>query len=579
MVFGFSRKKQDAASDTAARLRDLNAQFAALNRAMAVIEFDLEGRVLSANQNFLDTLGYSLDEIVGQHHRLFVGPNEAKSPEYAQFWQRLARGEYFSGEFRRKHKNGEDVWIEASYNPVLNEDGTPLKVVKFASDITERKKQAARDASQIAAINRSQAVIQFSLDGKVTDVNDNFCGATGYTRDEILGKHHRLFVDKQHAESAEYQQFWQALGRGEFFSGEYLRFGKGGREVWIHATYNPVFDHRGKPVSVIKFAIDITEQKHLQLAVESLIGELSTSLSRIAGGDLDAKIDSHYKGNLGIVVKDLNATVDKLREVLSTIRRSADTVANAAREISMGNLDLQSRTESQGEALMETSATMEEMTETVEANAKNAEEASARAQEVNDTVTRGRDVSRKAVDAMNEISQSSSRVNEIISVIDDLAFQTNLLALNASVEAARAGDQGRGFAVVASEVRNLASRSAASAGEIRALIESSGEKVSAGAALVNQSRDALAEISDKIVHLSDLVASISVASQQQSQGIANINQAIVVMDSTNQQNSALVEETTAVSDSASKEAARLRSELEFFTGFETRSRSGLKLAS
>ncbi|GAP74410.1 methyl-accepting chemotaxis protein I [Pseudoalteromonas sp. SW0106-04] len=233
----------------------------ALNRSQAVIEFTPSGNILTANDNFLRVMGYNLEEIQGQHHRLFVDAKEASSPEYKRFWQRLSAGEYISDEFRRVDKSGEDVWIQASYNPVMNQQGEVVKVVKFATDITESKLKRAELEGRAKAISRAQAVIEFELDGTIITANDNFLSTLGYRMEEIKGQHHRMFVTPAEAASPEYTVFWQRLSQGEYHSGQYKRIGKNGAEIWIQASYNPIFDMNGDPVKVVKYATDITEQR------------------------------------------------------------------------------------------------------------------------------------------------------------------------------------------------------------------------------------------------------------------------------------------------------------------------------
>ncbi|KKM67620.1 hypothetical protein LCGC14_1469240, partial [marine sediment metagenome] len=238
----------------------------ALNKSLAVIEFEPNGNIITANMNFLNAMGYRLEEVQGQHHSMFVDPDEAQGNDYKNFWQRLRNGEFISDEFKRNAKGGTEVWIQATYNPIVDEEGQVLKVVKFATDVTEQKLISAEASGQISAISKSQAVIEFNLDGTIIDANDNFLNALGYQLSEIKGQHHRLFIEPEHANSIEYKEFWAKLGRGEFDSGEYLRIGKQGQEVWIQASYNPIYDMNGKPFKVIKYASDITEQKELEKA-------------------------------------------------------------------------------------------------------------------------------------------------------------------------------------------------------------------------------------------------------------------------------------------------------------------------
>ncbi|ASM51443.1 methyl-accepting chemotaxis protein [Pseudoalteromonas espejiana DSM 9414] len=236
----------------------------ALNKSLAVIEFEPSGRIITANSNFLNAMGYRLEEVQGQHHSMFVEPDEAQSNEYKNFWQRLRNGEFISDEFKRLANGGHEVWIQATYNPIIDSQGQVLKVIKFATDVTAQKKSTAEAQGQLEAIGKSQAVIEFNLDGTIITANDNFLNGLGYQLNEIKGQHHRLFVEPQYAKSEEYKQFWEKLGRGEFDSGEYLRIGKQGQEIWIQASYNPIYDLNGKPYKVIKYATDITAQKELE---------------------------------------------------------------------------------------------------------------------------------------------------------------------------------------------------------------------------------------------------------------------------------------------------------------------------
>lgn len=237
------------------------AQVEAISRSQAVIEFTVDGIILTANENFLKTVGYALSEVRGCHHSMFVEPGQRDSAEYRAFWASLKRGEFRSGEFGRVGKSGRQIWLQATYNPIMGFGGKPVKVVKFANDVTAIKTQQANFAGQISAIGKSQAVIEFNLDGTIIAANENFLNAMGYTLAEVQGRHHGMFVEESYQRSAEYSAFWGALNRGEFSSGEYKRIAKGGREVWIQATYNPILDLNGRPFKVVKFASDVTAMK------------------------------------------------------------------------------------------------------------------------------------------------------------------------------------------------------------------------------------------------------------------------------------------------------------------------------
>ena len=291
---------------------DLLAIYQALDRVQAIIEFDLDGTVVSANENFLNLFGYDLDEVVGKHHSIFCDPEYAKSDEYAEFWQKLGRGEFHEAEFKRLAKGGEELWLRASYNPVLDKDGKPVKVMKFATDVTATKLQNAEFEGKIQAIDRAQAVIEFDLDGTVITANENFLAIFGYGLDEVVGKHHRIFCEPGYAESPAYAEFWQKLSRGEYESDEFKRLAKDGTELWLQASYNPIFDADGRPLKVVKFASDITDEvQKRSLAMM----EMSTPVTKIWEGVLFAPI-------VGIV--DSKRAVDIMNRALSSI---ADTRA------------------------------------------------------------------------------------------------------------------------------------------------------------------------------------------------------------------------------------------------------------
>jgi methyl-accepting chemotaxis protein len=543
---------------------DLRPYVEAISRVQATIEFNLDGTVLTANENFLKTVGYELDEIQGQHHRMFCEPAYTNSREYAAFWQKLGRGEFDAGQYRRVGKGGKEIWIQASYNPILDANGKVYKVVKFATDITAEKNRNAEFEGKINAVNKAQAAIEFNLDGTIITANDNFLNCLGYRLDEIKGQHHRMFCDPAYTSSGEYAVFWQKLNRGEFDSGQYRRVGKGGKEIWIQASYNPILDATGKVYKVVKFATDITAQKKAQQELEACMAEAQRALGALAEGNLTQTMEGTYQGELEKIKTSVNGALANLTQTITSVRESVDAVTNGAEEISKGNEDLSQRTSEQASALEETSASMEEMTSTVKQNADNAKQANQLAIAARDTADKGGSVTKKAVEAMGEINKSSKKIADIITVIDEIAFQTNLLALNAAVEAARAGEHGRGFAVVAAEVRNLAQRSATAAKEIKGLINESIQRVNDGSELVNQSGKTLDEIVGSVKRVTDIIAEITAASQEQASGIDQVNKAIMAMDETTQQNAALVEETTSAAQSMKEQAKELLQQVAIF---------------
>ncbi len=564
-------KLEQASTEQEAQKAQLAAQAAevkgitdAIGKAQAVIEFNMDGIVVTANDNFLNCLGYTLSEIKGQHHRMLCDPTYTGTEEYAAFWQKLNRGEHDAGDYCRRRKDGSDIWLRASYNPILDTEGKPIKVLKYATDITQQKLDALEAEGVLKAVDIGQAVIEFNMDGSVRTANKLFLDAFGYSLAEVKGRHHRMFCTPADASSPEYGAFWAKLNRGELDAGVYRRVGKGGKEVWVQATYNPIFDLKGKPYKIVKFAADITTQKHAAAEMERLVAESQSVLGRLAANDLTQEMTGQYQGELEKIKASINDVVHNLTITITTVRDAVEGVSSGAEQITKGNEDLSQRTSEQASSLEETSASMEEMTSTVKQNADNAKQANQLASAARETADKGGAVTVKAVEAMGEINKSSKKIADIITVIDEIAFQTNLLALNAAVEAARAGEHGRGFAVVAAEVRNLAQRSATAAKEIKGLINESIQRVNDGSELVNQSGKTLEEIVTSVKRVSDIIAEISAASQEQASGIDQVNKAIMAMDETTQQNAALVEETTSASQSMKEQAKALMKQVEGF---------------
>lgn len=286
---------------------ELAAIYKALNRVQAIIEFNLDGTIVSANQNFLDIFGYERDEIVGKHHRIFCEESFADSPGYKELWEKLARGEFHCDEFKRLGKGGKGIWLRASYNPILDKNGKPVKVVKFATDVTADRLAAAEFEGKIEAVDRAQAVIEFELDGTVITANENFLSIFGYGLDEVAGKHHRIFCERSYAESPDYDEFWRRLGRGEYIAAEFKRIRKNGTDVWLQATYNPIFDMDGRPFRVVKLATDITDEVNRRSLA---LLEMSTPVTKIWDGVLFAPI-------VGIV--DSKRAVDIMDKALTSI--------------------------------------------------------------------------------------------------------------------------------------------------------------------------------------------------------------------------------------------------------------------
>lgn len=544
-----------AAKEAAA---DAQGKMAALDMVQALIEFNLDGTIRTANNLFLEVTGYRLDEIVGRHHRIFMRADEADGPDYAAFWAALNRGEYQDGDFNRLGKDGRQIVLRATYSPIRGPRGELTKVVKIARDVTALRRQAANADGQLAAISRSQAVIEFDLTGRILTANDNFLTALGYTLAEVQGQHHSMFVEPSFAATPAYRSFWDDLAAGQFKRDEFLRIGKGGRQIWIQATYNPIFDHQGQPFKVVKYATDITAQKH---AIE----QVRQSINAMARGDLTTAISQTFPPEYEQIRLDLNEMAGRLGHVMAAVVDRAQAIQAQADEINTASGDLSRRTEQQAATLEETAAAIDQMTSSI----KSASDGAAQASRVVDTAKQNAESSgavvRKAVEAMGEIAQSSHKISSITSVIEEIAFQTNLLALNAGVEAARAGEAGRGFAVVASEVRALAQRSSDAAREIAELITESSDQVRRGVSLVNEAGQALDTIQSSVAEMHLRVGDIATSSQEQAAGLAEINIAVNHLDQVTQHNAAMFLETseataalTQVADALAGDMAQFR---------------------
>lgn len=529
---------------------DAKAVLNAIGRSLGLIEFDPKGVVLDANENFCAVIGYSLEEIKGRHHSMFVPPDYARSVECKDFWDKLRRGEFDAREYKCIGKDGREIWIQASYNPVLDSRGGVIKVVKVAADVTETKMKAAENQGKIDAISRAQGVIEFTTDGLVITANSNFLAVLGYQLSEIQGKHHRMFVPPDYANSGEYQEFWRALNRGEYVAREFRRIGKGGKEIWIQASYNPIFDLDRRVTRIVKFATDVSERVRD-------VTHLANCLRALSQGDVSLRIETTFIPELEQLRTDFNSSVQSMRETLQRVGENSGAIQSGTTEIRSAADDLSRRTEQQAASLEETAAAVTEITATLKGTARRAEDAGHLVAQTKANAEKSGDVVRQAVDAMSRIKGASDKIFNIISVIDEIAFQTNLLALNAGVEAARAGDAGRGFAVVAAEVRALAQRSADAAKEIKGLINESVDEVESGVSLVGDAGQALERIVSEVQDIDKNVSAIVSAAQQQATALQEISAAVGSIDQNTQQNAAMVEETTAASHSLASQVDEL----------------------
>ena len=478
---------------------------AAISKSQAMIEFSLDGVIQDANANFLGAIGYSLDEVKGRHHSMFVDDATRNGHDYRLFWEKLARGEYDAGQYKRIAKGGREIWIQASYNPILDASGRTIKVVKFATDITAQKVAAADFEGQIAAINKAQAVIAFDMNGVIQDANANFLAGLGYSLSEIQGQHHSMFVDPVERNSHEYRMFWEKLGRGEYDAGQYKRITKSGAEIWIQASYNPILDLNGRPAKVVKYATDITAQRQIAERVKGISGIVAAAAT------------------------EMQATAETMAAAADEATRQAGSVALAAEAASMNVQTVASAGEQLSASIGEIARQVTESTVITQ-------------QAVAET-----DRTRASIESLAEAAQ---KIGNVVTLINNIAGQTKLLALNATIEAARAGDAGKGFAVVASEVKSLSDQTAKATHEISS-------QVAAMQAATDTSVTATQGIADTIRKVAEIASAIASAVEEQSAATREISANVAQAAEGTQQVSANIAGVSAVAGQTNGASAEL----------------------
>mgnify|MGYP001273428510 CR=1 FL=1 len=522
-------------------------ELTALQRSMAVIRFTPEGIILDANDNFLTATGYDVEEVVGHHHRMFMDPTEAATSDYETFWKQLAQGEFLSGQFRRIAKSGADLWIEATYNPILDNDGKVIEVVKYASDVTQEKLLSADYNGQLQAISKAMAVIEFDPDGNILRANDNFLAAMGYTSEEVIGQHHRIFVDAAYANSDDYAQLWTRLRDGHHVSDEFQRFGKDGKEVWIQASYNPILDMNGKPFKVVKYATDITASKLqnayfagqieaigksqavIEFDINGIIQTANSVFLTAVGYRLDEIQGQHHRIFVAPEERDSKEYTDfwaRLKSgqydarVYKRLRKDGSEIWIQASYNPIKDANgipyKVVKYATDVTRVIQTSGMAQESVYNLQSVATAVEELSASVKEISSNMVDSNNstsgILQSSIQTYGETERlvsSVEKMSDVVNLINDIAGKINLLALNATIESARAGEAGKGFAVVASEVKTLATQTAKATDEIA-------EEISALQTIARTVAESVNHIRNDAQTVSEKVASTASAIEEQS---------------------------------------------------------------
>jgi methyl-accepting chemotaxis protein len=519
----------------------------------------MTGALLEACPKFAE--GVRGATVAGASWETLAPPGRGEA--HAEVWRRAVEDGYV-GDVELRRPNGATLWLHGALQVERGFAGRARGLVFVGSEVTEAREAALEATRRVEALGRSLAVIEFTPDGQILTANGNFLSVVGWKLDEIVGRHHRMFVAPDYAASEEYAVFWARLSRGEFFSGQFPRRTKDGREIWIEATYNPIFGPDGRPYKVVKYASDVT-------ALKKALGETRRVLQAVVDGDLSARMEGTYTGDLGALADAVGRSTDVLARMVRGIQRVATDMHDAITELEVGNVDVARRAGERAQGVAETSGEVAALLVSIRGNATTAREASTVAGETRGRAAQGGGVIEDLVGAMSAVESSSQRVVSIVRVIDEIAFQTNILSLNASVEAARAAEHGYGFAVVAGEVRALAQRAAVAATEIRGLIQDSAAKVHQGAELARASGRTFEAIADEVERVDSMIARIAEDSAQQVSRLDALASALSAIDRSTQADVTVTERTAATTARVAGDARTLSEQVAAFKTDDERS--------
>ena len=539
------------------------------NSSVAMMMVDREGNIIEVNTSTTDMFTTIQDDLRKRWPGFDAGRLAGQNID--QFHRNPAHQRALITDPARLPVSTEvsigDLRLQVNVSAILDSEGQLVGAIAEWKDVRELR----MNQSVIAAMRRSQIMIEYAADFRVLSVNEVFSKVFGLSATEAVG---RSFAEL-FSTTEEPRELLGRMQSGQSISQKTRRTTRDGREIWVEVTMSPIFDGRGNIDRVLEISTDATALEHERAAVEEerrkganaqkrVVDDLKRGLSGLAEGNLTVMLTEPFSEEYDQLRHDFNAALDRLTEVMGRLVATTNNINSGALEMSQAADDLSHRTENQAATLEETAAALDELTTSVKSAAEGAGEADRAVRSARENAEASGQVVLQAVAAMSEIEKSSDQISQIIGVIDDIAFQTNLLALNAGVEAARAGEAGRGFAVVASEVRSLAQRSSEAAKEIKTLISASSGHVERGVNLVGQTGEALKRIVESVAHIAGLVSEIAASSVEQSTGLSEINTGVNQLDEVTQQNAAMVEQTTAASHSLKQEAEALTSLVSMF---------------
>ena len=536
---------------------DASQTLAAIDASQCVVIYSAEGRILAANPRALALCGFAREELVGRPHSVLLDPDDAAAGGIADFWERLRSGETMVGEYRRVARNGSPFWISAMHTPVRGADGAVTQIVMCGIDITASRSEAQVARAKLNALDRAQALIEFTPRGEILHANDNFLSLLGYRLEECAGRHHRMFIPATEMNLEQSMEFWAQLALGNSRTGEFKRARHDGSPVWINGSYAPVTDDKGRVVSVIKLALDVTARR---VAVDDLV----EGLAALASGDLTYNLGQNAGGEFVQVRANFNTMMSALSELVTEVRSRTNAMNTEAEAIALAAGELARRGEGQAASMEQTAAAVDQISGNISMTSQSAREADAAARDALQVVLKGADVVAQAIAAIERIDEHTKRMGEFTRVIEGFAFQTNLLSINAAVEAARAGEVGRGFAVVANEVRNLAQQSAKASQNIADLIGKSETEVKAGVKLVRDAGTSLDQIQLAVGGVVQNITGIAHATTEQSHGVREVSEALSQLDRVNQANLSMSEQYAAAAGALSSQVEDLGQMMDAF---------------